>query len=152
ERPFSRVGASGGPLDPDQQTGPLSSPPDDFQRPGFRGVEHGLSRRHYRRAHDPQRGIVTLRRDRRLPLEELAPYLLEVPGAPAPLDWQAVFGNAGPVEIEVGFGKGLFLVTAAQACLGVNFVGIEIARKYQLFTATRLAKRGLRNVRLVKAD
>jgi tRNA (guanine-N7-)-methyltransferase len=93
-----------------------------------------------------------LRRARRLPLEELAPYLLEVPAAPAPLDWQAVFGNGGPVEIEVGFGKGLFLLTAAQACPGVNFLGIEIARKYQLFTATRLAKRGLGNVRLVKAD
>jgi tRNA (guanine-N7-)-methyltransferase len=93
-----------------------------------------------------------LRRAQRLPLEELAPYLLEVPQLPAPLDWQAVFGNAAPVEIEVGFGKGLFLVTAAQACAGVNFLGIEIARKYQLFTATRLAKRGLRNVRLAKAD
>ena len=34
----------------------------------------------------------------------------------------------------------------------MNFLGIEIARKYQLFTATRLAKRGLRNVRLAKAD
>jgi len=93
-----------------------------------------------------------LRRARRLPLEQLAPYLLEAPYVPALLDWQAVFGNAGPVEIEVGFGKGLFLVTAAQACPGVNFLGIEIARKYQLFTATRLAKRGLGNVRLAKAD
>ena len=95
---------------------------------------------------------MTLRRARRLPLEELAPYLLEVPAAPALLDWQAVFGNAGPVEIEVGFGKGLFLLTAAQACADRNFLGIEIARKYQLFTATRLAKRGLRNVRLAKGD
>jgi tRNA (guanine-N7-)-methyltransferase len=95
---------------------------------------------------------VTLRRARRLPLEELAPSLLEVANEAGPLNWEAVFGNAGPIEIEVGFGKGLFLVTAAQASPGLNFVGIEIARKYQLFTATRLAKRGLRNVRLVKAD
>jgi tRNA (guanine-N7-)-methyltransferase len=93
-----------------------------------------------------------VRRARRLPLEELSPYLFEPPAAPAPLDWQAVFGNAGSVEIEVGFGKGLFLVTAAVERPGVNFLGIEIARKYQLFTATRLAKRGLRNVRLVQAD
>jgi tRNA (guanine-N7-)-methyltransferase len=93
-----------------------------------------------------------LRRARRLALEQLAPFLLEAPEAPAVLDWQVVFGNAFPVEIEVGFGKGLFLVTAAQACPAVNFLGIEIARKYQLFTATRLAKRDLRNVRLAKAD
>lgn len=93
-----------------------------------------------------------MRRARRLPLEELAPYLLELPSTASPVDWQAVFGNTGPVEIEVGFGKGLFLLAASESCPGVNFLGIEIARKYQLFTATRLAKRGFRNVRLVKAD
>jgi tRNA (guanine-N7-)-methyltransferase len=87
-----------------------------------------------------------------LPLEELAPDLLAPPEPPRPLDWPAVFGNDHPVEIEVGFGKGLFLLNASQACPGVNFLGVEIVRKYQLFTATRLAKRGLRNVRLVKAD
>jgi tRNA (guanine-N7-)-methyltransferase len=34
----------------------------------------------------------------------------------------------------------------------VNFIGVELARKYQLFAATRMAKRGLTNVRLAKAD
>ena len=53
-----------------------------------------------------------------------------------------MFGNDHPVELEVGFGKGLFLLTAAQAHPEINFVGVEIVRKYQLFTATRLAKRG----------
>jgi tRNA (guanine-N7-)-methyltransferase len=93
-----------------------------------------------------------LRRGRQFSLAELAPYLLEVPEKPSFLDWATVFGNDGPVEVEVGFGKGLFLIGAAQACPQVNFLGIEMARKYQLFTATRFAKRGLNNVRLVKAD
>jgi tRNA (guanine-N7-)-methyltransferase len=89
-------------------------------------------------------------------LEELAPYLLPVPPLPSStavtLDWRALFGNDQPVELEVGFGKGLFLLTAAQARLDVNFAGVEIVRKYQLFTATRLAKRELRNVRVACAD
>jgi tRNA G46 methylase TrmB len=55
--------------------------------------------------------------------KELAPYLLDTPGS---LDWQTVFGNTGPVEVEVGFGKGLSLLTAA----GVNFLGIEIAGSF----------------------
>jgi tRNA (guanine-N7-)-methyltransferase len=93
-----------------------------------------------------------VRPSRRLPPEQLSPYLLAVPDPPAPLDWRAVFGNDHPVEVEVGSGKGLFLVTAATACPGVNFLGVEIVRKYQLFTATRLAKRGLANVRVVQAD
>ncbi len=93
-----------------------------------------------------------MRRAPRLPLEQLAPYLLAVPDPPAPLEWNLVFGDDHPVELEVGFGKGLFLLSAAQACPQVNFLGVEIERKYQLFTATRMAKRGLRNVRLVCAD
>jgi tRNA (guanine-N7-)-methyltransferase len=98
---------------------------------------------------------MSVRRGPRLSLEELAPYLLSVPdnsSGSAPLDWAAVFGNDHPVELEVGFGKGLFLIGAAQTCPGVNFAGVEIVRKYQLFTATRLAKRGLRNVRVACAD
>jgi tRNA (guanine-N7-)-methyltransferase len=93
-----------------------------------------------------------VRHPARLSLEELSPYLLPLADPPAPLDWSAVFGNDHPVELEVGFGKGLFLLNAALANPGVNFAGVEIVRKYQLFTATRMAKRALHNVRLACAD
>lgn len=109
-----------------------------------------------------------MRRRLHLPLEELAPYLLEGCGtgragsvrdgqsdasaSGAPFDWRQVFGNDHPVELEVGFGKGLFLLTAAQAHPEINFAGVEIVRKYQLFAATRFAKRGLRNARVACAD
>jgi tRNA (guanine-N7-)-methyltransferase len=100
---------------------------------------------------------VIVRRSSRLPVEELTPYLLALPSAnaaaaPPPLDWRTVFGNDRPVELEVGFGKGLFLLTAAQAHPEFNFAGVEIVRKYQLFAATRLAKRNLTNVRVACAD
>jgi tRNA (guanine-N7-)-methyltransferase len=93
-----------------------------------------------------------VRRTPRLPLEELAPYLLEAPNPPARLNWAVVFGNDRPVELEVGFGKGLFLITSAAARPETNFLGVEILRKYLLFTATRLAKRGLRNVRVAYSE
>jgi tRNA (guanine-N7-)-methyltransferase len=98
-----------------------------------------------------------VRRSTRLPLESLAPYLLQIPTStaeapPYNLDWEAIYGNAGPVEIEVGCGKGLFLLTSALTRPDVNFLGIEIVRKYQLFTATRMAKRELRNVRMTCSD
>jgi tRNA (guanine-N7-)-methyltransferase len=75
-----------------------------------------------------------------------------VPDPAAPLEWHSVFGNDRPIELEVGFGKGLFLLTQAQARPEVNFVGVEIVRKYQLYTATRIAKRALANVRLACGD
>lgn len=105
-----------------------------------------------------------MRRASRLPLEALGPYLLDVPPpavrgpdgpAPAPtppVSWPEVFGNAQPVEIEVGSGKGMFLVNAALARPDTNFLGIEIERKYVLYTATRLAKRALANARVACTD
>jgi tRNA (guanine-N7-)-methyltransferase len=99
-----------------------------------------------------------MRKSPRLPPEALAPHVLETPASGpetarvGPVSWPALFGNDHPVEIEVGFGKGLFLVTAGQANPGTNYFGIEIVRKYQLFTATRLARRGLVNVRVTCAD
>jgi tRNA (guanine-N7-)-methyltransferase len=91
-------------------------------------------------------------RSRHLSLEELAPYTLELAEPAEPLSWAGIFGNDRPVELEVGCGKGLFLVRSAEARPDTNFVGIEIVRKYQLFTATRLAKRHLNNARMVCAD
>jgi tRNA (guanine-N7-)-methyltransferase len=85
----------------------------------------------------------------------LAPYQLpDVPrGDPAPaIVWRDLFDNDHPVEVEVGFGKGLFLTTAAAVRPDTNFFGVEIVRKYQLYAATRLARRELRNVRVACAD
>ncbi len=103
-----------------------------------------------------------MRKVTRLPAEELRPYTIETSlpaegpamgaGSVDVLDWRVVFGNDHPVEVEVGSGKGLFLVTAGQASPQTNYLGIEIVRKYQLYTATRLAKRQLRNVRVACAD
>jgi tRNA (guanine-N7-)-methyltransferase len=82
----------------------------------------------------------------------LAAYLLTPPDPPAPLTWPAVFGNPNPVEIEIGFGKGAFLVASAEQRPAVNFLGIEVDRGLQLYVATRVAKRALANVRLARAD
>ena len=92
-----------------------------------------------------------MRRLKRLPLEDLTPFLFTAPPDPTPINWPQQFGNDHPVELEVGFGKGLFLLTEAQRRHEVNFFGIEIERKYQLYVATRMAKRGLANVRVACA-
>jgi tRNA (guanine-N7-)-methyltransferase len=100
-------------------------------------------------------------------MEELAPYLFEsasrererpenqppVAHLPrSPIDWKQCFGNDRPVEIEVGSGKGAFLVAAAESNPAKNYFGIEIDRALQLYVATRLAKRGLRNGRVAGTD
>ena len=96
-----------------------------------------------------------MRSRHRLSVEQLASVLLPEakPGETAGLiDWTALFGNAHPVEIEVGFGKGMFLLAAAPAHPDVNYFGIEIVRKYALYAATRFAIRNLPNVKVACTD
>ncbi len=40
--------------------------------------------------------------------------------------YPAIFGREAPLEVEIGFGKGQFLLTAAAARPQSNFVGLEI--------------------------
>ena len=49
-------------------------------------------------------------------------------------------------------GKGLFLLSEAVNRPNVNFFGIEVVRKYQLYAATRYAIRALPNVKTACAD
>ena len=39
--------------------------------------------------------------------------------------WQQIFGNDHPIRIEVGMGKGQFILEQASRNPDVNFVGIE---------------------------
>jgi tRNA (guanine-N7-)-methyltransferase len=69
-----------------------------------------------------------------------------------PIDWRSLFGNANPVELEIGSGKGLFLVNAAKSRPGENFLGIELSRKYAVHAAGRLAGEDISNAKVWCGD
>lgn len=69
-----------------------------------------------------------------------------------PMDLSGIFGRSAPVEIEIGFGKGRFLLAAAAHWPDTNWLGIEYAGPCVQLVAERAAKRGLRNIRLIRAD
>lgn len=56
------------------------------------------------------------------------------------------------LEIEIGSGKGTFLVQQAAALPDVNFLGFEWAGEFFRYAADRLRRHGRRNVRLLHAD
>jgi tRNA (guanine-N7-)-methyltransferase len=68
------------------------------------------------------------------------------------VDWLKVFGAEGPVEVEIGIGKGRFLIAAAAARPGVLHLGVEWANKYLRIAESRAVKRGLKNIRFVRVD
>ena len=70
------------------------------------------------------------------------PVGVEVDSLPKPLDFAAMFDRPGPVELEIGSGKGTFLVQQLEARAGVNFLGIEWASPYWRQAADRLRRRG----------
>lgn len=83
---------------------------------------------------------------------QLRPFLVDLPTLCAPVDWADLFGRPGPVEIEVGSGKALFLINASRELPEHHFLGIEISGKYARLCALRVAKRDLRNVRIIQTD
>jgi tRNA (guanine-N7-)-methyltransferase len=57
-----------------------------------------------------------------------------------------------PLELEIGSGKGTFLVQQATAHRQTNYLGIEWARQFWLYAADRCRRHELGNVRLLHAD
>ncbi|MGE5193834.1 MAG: tRNA (guanosine(46)-N7)-methyltransferase TrmB [Deltaproteobacteria bacterium] len=86
-------------------------------------------------------------------IPDVRPYFLTLQDIPpAPLNAVDLFGKARPVEVEVGSGRGLFLVNAGTTCPETSFLGIEYDFKEARRAARRLQKRKLDNVRILGAD
>lgn len=80
------------------------------------------------------------------------PIGLDVETLPRPINFAELFGNTNPVEIEIGFGKGTFLVEQAKARPQVNFLGVEYARWFWRYASDRLRRHHCLNVRTVRAE
>jgi len=75
--------------------------------------------------------------------------------APEPgrlLDPVALFGSDGPLEMEIGVGKGGFLLRRAREHPEISFLGIEWANKIIRYAADRMVRWGVTNVRLIRTD
>ena len=68
------------------------------------------------------------------------------------LDLQKLFGNDNPVILEIGSGKGRFLIGTATERPEVNLIGIEKSLHYHRVIRDRILKRNLRNIRLINHD
>jgi tRNA (guanine-N7-)-methyltransferase len=75
--------------------------------------------------------------------------VLDLGSVRLPLETREVFGTAVPLEIELGVGKGQFLLAWAAEHPGAGLVGVERVRKYLRLAAARAARKNLSNVRLV---
>ena len=90
-----------------------------------------------------------------LTLADLPPLPDDLLGSPesAWIDPRAWFPDpAQPFELEIGSGKGAFLVQTAGERPGTNSLGIEYAHEFYEYTADRIRRHGLTNIRVLNAD
>jgi len=66
-----------------------------------------------------------------------------------PMSW---FETPGPFELEIGSGKGGFLLARARANPNLRLLGVEWANKFYKYAADRMARRGIDNVRVMRTD
>ena len=82
----------------------------------------------------------------------LSSLRLDAEPAPGGIDWQQVFGREGRVEVEIGIGKGRFLLASASARPEVLHFGVEWSNEYLRLVETRAERAKLDNVRFMRAD
>ncbi len=86
-----------------------------------------------------------------VPITEV-PFVLDLRHHTPPFSWSGVFGRNGPVELEIGSGKGMFLLEASRLNPGVNFLGVERAGKWFHRCVERVLRSGRGNLRLTRHD
>lgn len=67
-------------------------------------------------------------------------------------NWQEVFGNQNPLNVDLGCGYGHFLLAMAQNEPGANFIGIEVYAKGIQRAHQKIQTRQLPNVRLLQMN
>lgn len=67
-------------------------------------------------------------------------------------DWAEVFGNDNPVEVEIGCGKGQFVIESARRNPDVNYVAIEKISNVIITACERAENEGVSNVRFLNCD
>ncbi len=65
---------------------------------------------------------------------------------------QALFGNSNPIRIEIGCGKGDFIVGTAEKDPDVNFLAIEKVSDVLMLAAEKVKRSKLKNIRVCCVD
>jgi len=80
------------------------------------------------------------------------PNYLRLEDLPAQPDWAAIFGNDGPLALEIGCGVGDFMLQTALEKPETNFIAIDFYNKGCYKTCRRLDRHGVRNVRVLRDE
>jgi len=66
--------------------------------------------------------------------------------------WHTIFGNQNPLHIEIGMGKGKFIMALARQNPQINYVGIEKYSSVLLLALQKMEAEPLENIRFIRMD
>lgn len=66
--------------------------------------------------------------------------------------WDSVFNNSNQIHIEIGMGKGNFIIQMAKNNPNINFIGIEMYDSVIVKAIQKLEKENLNNIKLIRMD
>lgn len=69
-----------------------------------------------------------------------------------PVVWSSIFGNDNPIEVEIGCGKGLFLLARAKENPKTNFLGFDRAIKWLRRRQQRAANENIVNLKFSRME
>jgi len=67
-------------------------------------------------------------------------------------NWCALFGNAHPLHLEIGCGKGRFAIGMAESHNDINFIAVEREEGALIMGAERISRNPLPNLRFASID
>ena len=67
-------------------------------------------------------------------------------------NWKLVFNNDNPIYIEIGMGKGDFILENAKKYPDINFIGIEKYDSIMALAIKKIEENDLDNLRLIRMD
>lgn len=87
-----------------------------------------------------------------VPLMEANPEMMTMDPASFKGRWQERFAKPQPLQVEVGMGKGQFIIGMAKAHPEVNFIGLEIESTVAAIALKNALPEQLPNLTLVRGD
>ena len=66
--------------------------------------------------------------------------------------WSEIFGNKNPIKLELGMGRGNFIVEMAKKYPNINFIGIELYDSQMVSAVEKLQNANLKNILLINCD
>jgi tRNA (guanine-N7-)-methyltransferase len=66
--------------------------------------------------------------------------------------WHDFFSNNNPICLELGMGRGAFIISMAKMYPKINFIGLEIVDSQMVQAVNKLEHENLSNLKLINAD